>query len=136
MPWFGVSSLIFAVWAVVFLFFPHYANEFGGVGYVASKHAEDWTRIVGLFSFAFAMLLYAAHRSANAEARRLVARGVLALTLPCAFLMSYWQVIPERRWIRLDIVDIALLLFISYGMFRHGELRRRTWHKWLQRGRT
>ena len=125
MPWFRASSLIFAVWAVVFLFFPHYANEFGGVGYVASKHAEDWTQIVGMFSFAFAVLLYAAHRSANADARRLVARGVLSLTLPCAFLMGYWQVIPERRWIRLDIADIALLLFISYGMFLQGEPWRR-----------
>jgi hypothetical protein len=119
MPWFRASSVIFGAWAVVFLFFPRYANEFGGVGYVTSKHAEDWTQIVGLFSLAFAVLLYQAHRSANADVRRIVARGVLSLTVPCAFLMTYWQIIPERRWIRLDIADIALLCFVSSGMFLH-----------------
>ena len=125
MPWFRASSVIFAVWAVVFLFFPRYSNELGGVGYITSKHAEDWTQIVGLFSLAFAVLLYEAHRSANADVRRTVARGVLSLTLPCALLMTYWQFIPERRWIRLDIADIALLCLISYGMILHGDVLRR-----------
>ena len=120
MPWFRASSLIFAAWAVVFIFFPHYSNEFGGVGYVTNRHAEDWTQIVGLFSFAFALLLYETHRCASPEARRIVARGVLALTVPCAVLMSYWQAIPQPRWIRLDIANIALLLLISCGMFLQG----------------
>jgi hypothetical protein len=43
---------------------------------------------------------------------------VLTLTVPSALLLTYWQLIPERRWIRLDIADIALLSFISYGMLR------------------
>jgi hypothetical protein len=116
MPWFRAASLIFVAWAVVFVFFPRQSNELGGIGYIRSRHAEDWTQIVGLFSFAFAVLLYEAHRSASSQVRRIVARGVLTLTLPCALLMSYWQLIPERRWIRLDIADIALLGFISYGM--------------------
>lgn len=124
MPWFRASALVFAAWAMVFLLFPRHANELGGIGYTRSKHAEDWTQIVGLFSFAFAVLLYGAHRSASSEVRRIVARGVLTLTVPCALLMTYWQLIPPRRWIRLDIADIALLCFISYGMLleaRSGE---------------
>jgi len=125
MPWFRASSIIFAAWAVVFVFFPRHSNELGGVGYITSNHAEDWTRIVGLFSLAFAVLLYEAHRSGNADARRIVARGVLSLTVPCVVLMGYWQIIPERRWIRLDIANIALLCFVSYGMFLQSDLRRR-----------
>jgi hypothetical protein len=116
MPWVRASSLIFLAWAVVFLLFPRQSNELGGIGYIRSKHAEDWTQIVGLFSCAFAVLLYEAHRSANSQVRRVVARSVLALTVPCVLLMTYWQLMPERRWIRLDIADIALLCFISYGM--------------------
>jgi hypothetical protein len=125
MPWFRASSIIFAVWAVVFILFPHQSNELGGVGYRPSKHAEDWTQIVGLFSLAFAVLLYEAHRSASADLRRTVARGVLSLTVPCALLMTYWQLIPERRWIRLDIADIALLGLISYGTIVEGDVLRR-----------
>jgi hypothetical protein len=118
MPWFRVSSLIFAVWAVVFFCLPGFANELGGIGYTTSRHAEDWTRIVGLFSLAFAVLLYEADRSRSVEARRIVARGVLCLTVPSALLLAYWQLIPERRWIRLDILDVALLCFVAYGMSR------------------
>lgn len=125
MPWFRASSLIFAAWAAVFLFFPDFSNEFGGVGYTTSLHAEDWTRIVGLFSLAFAVLLYKTHTSASADVRRIVARGVLSFTVPCAILMTYWQLVPERRWVRLDIANIALLCFVSYGMFRHGDFARR-----------
>jgi hypothetical protein len=127
MPWFRASSVIFAAWAVVFAFFPHQSNELGAVDDVTSKHAEDWTQIVGLFSLAFAVLLYEAHRSANPDVHRVVARGVLSLTVPCALLMTYWQLIPARRWIRLDIADIALLCLVSYGMVRQGDvlLRRR-----------
>ena len=125
MPWFRASSVIFAVWAAIFVFFPRHSNELGGVGYMTSKHAEDWTQIVGLFSLAFAVLLYEAHRSANADVRRTVARGVLSLTVPCALLMTYWQLIPERRWIRLDIADIALLCLISYGMVVQGDVLQR-----------
>ena len=84
-----------------------------GAGYRTSEHAEDWTQIVGLFSLAFAVLLYEAHRFESADLRRAVARGV-SLTVPCALLMTCWQLIPERRWIRLDIADTALLGVISY----------------------
>jgi hypothetical protein len=124
MTWLRASSVVFGFWAVVFFLFPRYSNEFGGVGYVTSKHAEDWTQIVGLFSAAFALLLYQAHRSASPDVRRIVARAVLALTVPCALLMSYWQLMPERRWIRLDIANIALLCFVSIGMLWGGGLSR------------
>lgn len=117
MSWFRLSSMIFTLWGVIFTFFPGGANRFGGIGYVDSKHAEDWTQLVGLFSLSFAVLLHQAHLSASAHARRLVARGVLVLTFPSALLMTYWQVITDRRWIRLDIVDIVFLLLMSYGLF-------------------
>lgn len=121
MSWFRASSVIFAGWAVVFFFFPRFSNEFGGVGYVTSRHAEDWTQLVGLFCFGFAVLLNEAHRSGNVDVRRIVARGVFALTLPSAFLMTYWQIIPDGRWDRLDVANVALLYMISYGMILHGD---------------
>ena len=119
MSWFRASSVIFAGWAVVFVFFPRFTNEFAGVGYVTSEHAEDWTQIVGVFALAFAVVLNEAHRSASADVRRIIARGVLVFTLPCALLMTYWQIIPNGRWIRLDIANVALLYMMSYGMFTH-----------------
>ena len=124
MSWFRLCSVIFAVWAVVFFLFARFTNEVAGIGYVTSKHAEDWTQIVGLFSLAFAVVLNEAHRSASADVRRIVARGVLAFTLPCALLMTYWQIIPDRRWIRLDIANILLLYFMSYGSFLRSDLWR------------
>jgi hypothetical protein len=124
MSWFRLCSVIFAFWAVVFFFFPHFTNEFAGIGYVSSGHADDWTQIVGLFSLAFAVMLNETHRSGEPDLRRGVARGVLALTLPCALLMTYWQIIPDRRWIRLDIVNVVLLYLMSVGMFFQSELRR------------
>lgn len=120
MSWFRASSIIFAGWAVLFFFFPRFTNEFAAVGYVTSGHAEDWTQIVGLFCLAFAVLLDKAHRSASAAVRRTVARGALAFTLPCAFLMTYWQIMSDGRWFRLDIANVALLYMMSYGMFLHG----------------
>ena len=123
MSWFRTSSILFAFWSVVFLFFPRFTNELAGVGYVTSEHAEDWTRIAGLFALAFAVLSNEAHRSANADLRRIIARGVLVLTLPCALLMTYWQIIPDGRWFRLDLVNVALLYMLSYGMFLHGGFR-------------
>jgi hypothetical protein len=125
MSWFRTSSAIFAFWAVVFFVFPGFTNERAGVGYFMSEHAEDWTQIVGLFSLAFAVLLDGAHRSVSVDVRRNVARGVLAFTLPCGLLMTYWQLIPDPRWFRLDLANVALLFTISYGMFRHGEFLRR-----------
>ena len=117
MSWFRLCSVIFAGWAVVLFLFPHFTNEFAGVGYRMNKHAEDWTQLVGLLSLSFAVLLNEAHRTGNITARRLVARSVLTCTLPCALLMTYWQIIPERRWIRLDIINIVLLYIMSYGLF-------------------
>ena len=124
MSWFRLCSAIFAVYAVVFFFFPRFTNEFGGIGYVSSGHADDWTQIVGLFSLAFAVMLSEAHRFGEPALRRGVARGVLALTLPCALLMTYWQIIPDRRWVRLDIVNVVLFYLMSGGMFFQSELRR------------
>ncbi len=124
MSWFRICSLIFAVWAVVFFFFARFTNEVAGIGYATSKHAEDWTQIVGVFSLAFTVLLNEAHRSQNADGRRIVARGLLAFTLPCALLMTYWQIIPDRRWIRLDIANILLLYLMSYGLFLQSNLWR------------
>ncbi len=90
MSWFRFCSAIFAVWAVVFFFLPAFVNEFVGIDYVTSRHAEDWTQIFGVTALAFAVVLNEAHRSGNAEARRTVARGVLAFTLPCALLMGIY----------------------------------------------
>ena len=119
--WFRFCSLIFAMWGLVFFFFPHFTNEFAGIGYVASEHAEDWTQIVGVFSLAFAVVLNEAHHT-NVGARRIVARGVLAFTLPCALLMTYWQIIPDRRWVRLDIANILLLYLMSIGFFLRSDV--------------
>ncbi len=116
MSWFRLCSIIFAGWAVVFVIFPRFTNEFAGIGYSANKHAEDWTQLVGLLSFGFAVVLNEAHRTANVAARRVIARSVLACTLPCALLMTYWQIVPDRRWIRLDILNIVLLFTMSYGL--------------------
>lgn len=122
MSWLGFSSLVFASWAVVFFLFPRFANEFAGLGYVGSRHAEDWTQLVGLLSLGFAVLLHQAHRSTTREVRRVVALGLLFCTLPCALLMTYWQLIPDRRWIRLDILNIGVLYLMSFGALREAGL--------------
>ena len=62
------------------------------------------------------------HCAAGANVRRIIARGVLTLTFPCAVLMTYWQLIPDRRWIRFDIANIALLCLMSFGMFLHADV--------------
>ena len=31
--------------------------------------------------------------------------------------MTYWQIIPDRRWFRFDIVNILLLYAISYASY-------------------
>ncbi len=122
MSWFRVSSVIFAAWAVVFFFLPGFVNELVGIDYVASEHAEDWTQIFGVTALAFAVVLNEAHRSASVEVRRVVARGVLAFTLPCAILMTYWQVIPDGPWNRIDLANVVILFAMSYGMFLHSDL--------------
>ena len=124
MSWFRVSSLIFAFWAVVFVFFPRFTNEYAGIGYSGSTHAEDWTQLVGFLSLGFAVLLNAAHRAASADVRRIAAISVFSVTLPCAFLLTYWQIIPGRQWIRLDIMNIVFLYLMAYGMFLHSGLWR------------
>jgi drug/metabolite transporter (DMT)-like permease len=122
--WFRLSSLVFAFWAVVFVFFPRFTNEFAGIAYGGRTHAEDWTQLVGLLSLGFAVLLNEAHRAKSADVRRIAAISVLSATLPCAFLMTYWQIIPDRQWSRLDIMNILFLYLMSYGMFLHSGLWR------------
>ncbi len=123
MSWFRFCSVVFAAWGVAFFFLPRFSNELFGVDYVINLHAEDWTRLIGLTMFAMAFMLDAAHRTSNSEARRIIARGVLMLSLAIAIVMTYWQIIPDGRWNRLDIVNIVLLLVMSYGMFRQSGLR-------------
>jgi hypothetical protein len=122
MSWFLLSALVFGFWGVTFLFFPTLSNEFGGIGFNGSQHAKDWTQLVGLFSFASAYLLGATHRSQIDDLRRVVARGMLVVTLPSAGLMTYWQLIPDRQWLRLDLLNIALLLLMSYGLYTQSNL--------------
>ena len=117
MSWFLVSALVFGFWGVTFLFFPTFSNEFGGIGFNGSQHAKDWTQLVGVFSFAFAYLLHTAHRSRIDDVRRVVARSTLVVTVPSAALMIYWQLIPNRQWLRLDLINIAFLLLMSYGAY-------------------
>jgi uncharacterized membrane protein len=119
--WFRFSSLIFAFWAVVFVFFPRFTNESAGIG---CTHAEDWTQLVGLLSLGFAVLLNEAHRAASSDVHRIASISVLSATLPCAFLMTYWQIIPDRQWVRLDIMNILFLYLMSYGMFLRSGLWR------------
>ncbi len=122
MSWLRLFAVIFVAWGVVFGALPRFANELVGIDYVVNLHAEDWTRLVGLMMFAPAFLLEAAHRTADPEVRRTIARGVLVFTLPCAVLMTYWQLIPEGRWNRLDVINAVLLYGMSYVLFVEGEL--------------
>ncbi len=117
MPWFRITSILFLGWAVLFAGFPHLTNSLAALRHAPSKHADDWTQIVGLFCLGFAVLLDQAHRSGNDVARRVVARGVIACTVPCAVLMSYWQLTPEPRWTRFDIGNIALLAITAIVLF-------------------
>ena len=102
---------------VLFAGFPHFTNSLAAIGYEPSKHADDWTQLFGLCCIGFAVLLDQAHRSANDVPRRVVARGVLAFTVPCVLLMAYWQIIPDRRWTRFDIGNIVLMFLISCVLF-------------------
>lgn len=120
MPWFRITSILFLGWAVLFAGFPRFTNSLAALRYVPNEHADDWTQIVGLFCLGFAVLLDQAHRSGNEVARRVVARGVIACTVPCAVLMSYWQLTPEPRWTRFDIVNIALLAIAAIVLLPAG----------------
>jgi predicted secreted protein len=122
MSWLRLFAIIFVAWGVVFAALPRFANELAGIDYVVNPHAEDWTRIAGLLMFGPAFLLEAAHRSSNPELRRTIARGVLVFTLPCALLMTYWQLIPDGRWNRLDVINVVLLYVMSYALFVESEL--------------
>ena len=124
MPCFRITSILFACWGVLFVGFPHFTNNLAAIGYEPSKHADDWTQLFGLCCLGFAVLLDQAHRSANDVARRVVARGVLAFTVPCVLLMAYWQMIPDRRWTRFDIGNIALLFLISCVLFASSRVRK------------
>ena len=122
MSWLRLSAIIFLAWGVAFAVLPRFVNELVGVDYVANLHADDWERIAGLLMFAPAFLLEAAHRSSNAELRRTIARGVLISTLGCALLMTYWQLIPDGRWNRIDVINVVLLYGMSYVLLVEGEL--------------
>ncbi|MDP6823904.1 MAG: hypothetical protein QF554_11515 [Dehalococcoidia bacterium] len=122
MSWFRVSAVILALWAVAFVFLPRFSNELFGNDYLVNGHAEDWTRLVGLALVPMAFMLNEAHGSSNPEARRLIARGALIFTVSCGLLMTYWQVIPDPRWNRLDIVNIVLLGVMSYGLYMESAL--------------
>ena len=124
MPWFRITSFLFVSWGVLFAGFPHFTNSMAAIGYEPSKHADDWTRLFGLCCLGFAVLLDQAHRSASEVARRMVARGVLAFTVPCVLLMTYWQILPDRRWTRFDIGNIALLILISCVLFAASRVRK------------
>jgi len=124
MPWFRITSLLLACWGVLFAGFPRFTNDLAAIGYEPSKHADDWTQLFGLCCLGFAVLLDQAHRSVNVVARRVVARGILAFTVPCVLLMTYWQVMPDRRWTRFDIANIVLLFIISCVMFAASRVRK------------
>ena len=124
MPWFRITSILFAGWAVLFAGFPRFTNDLAALRYAPNEHADDWTQIVGLLCLGFAVLLDQAHRSANDVARRVAARGVVAFAVPCAVLMTYWQLIPDRRWTRFDIGNIALLVIISCVLFAATTVRK------------
>lgn len=113
MPWFRISAFLFACWGVLFAGFASLTNRLAGIDYQPSRHADDWTQLFGLCCLGFAVLLEQAHRSSSHEARRVAANGVLTFTVPCVFLMTYWQLIPDRRWTRFDLGNIGLLLIIS-----------------------
>jgi hypothetical protein len=112
MPWFRICASLFLGWAVLFAGFPHVTNDLAAINYLPSRHADDWTRLVGLLCFGFAVLLYQA-ATATPITQVIASRAVIAFTLPCAVLMAYWQLIPDRRWTRFDIGNIALLLIIT-----------------------
>ncbi len=130
MSWFRSCSIVFAAWGVAFFILPRFSNELFGVDSTVNLYAEDWTRLIGPTMFGFAYVLDAAHRTSSAEARRIIARGVLLLTVAIAIVMTYWQIIPDGRWNRLDLLNIAILLMMAYGMFGKsgwwGSLRRST----------
>jgi hypothetical protein len=125
MSWLRLSAIIFVVWGGVFAALPRFANELVGIDYLVNLHAEDWTRIAGLTMFGPAFLLEAAHRTSNPEVRQTIARGVLVFTLPCALLMTYWQLIPDGRWNRIDAINVVLLYGMSYVLFVESELAAR-----------
>ncbi len=116
MSWFRFCSIVCAVWSVAFFFLPGLSNDIFAIEDAVGLHAEDWTRLLGLSLFGLAFLLNTANASSNEELKRSIARGVLIFTLPCAAIMTYWQIIPDGRWNRLDIANIVLLCAISYGL--------------------
>jgi drug/metabolite transporter (DMT)-like permease len=125
MSWFRFASIYAALCGVAFFFFPRLSNEIFGINYVISLHGEDWLQLFGLTGFSFAYLLNAAHASTNEEMKRTVARAQLIFNVPCALIMTYWQIIPDERWNRLDIANIVILCILSYGMFLNSGLMRK-----------
>ncbi len=97
MSWFRFSAIISVACGAVFFFLPHLSNVLFGINYTNSPHAEDWTQLFGLSLVGLAFILNAAHSSTSAEMKRGVARGALLFTLPCAMIMTYWQIIPDGR---------------------------------------
>lgn len=38
--------------------------------------------------------------------------------------MTYWQIMPDRRWTRFDVGDIALLVLIACVLFSASRVRK------------
>lgn len=125
MSWFRFCAVVIAIWGIAFFFLPNLANEIFGVDYVKNEAAEDWTQLVGLAMFAIAFLLHTAHRSSDEALRQAVARGALIFILPAALLLTYWQLLPDGPWNRLDLPNAVILWVMSYGLFLQSGLRPR-----------
>ncbi len=125
MSWFRFSALVGIICGSAFTFFPHLSNVIFGINYSGSLHAEDWTRLFGLAIYGLTFIMNAAHNSQSLEFRQSAARGMLIFSLPCAIVMTYWQIIPDGRWNRLDIINIFFLYLMSYGLLMNSGLFRK-----------
>jgi hypothetical protein len=122
MSWFRFSALFGVICGSAFIFFPHLSNVILGINYSGSLHAEDWTRLLGLAIYGLSFIMNAAHISQSMEFKQSAARGMLIFSLPCAIISTYWQIIPDGRWNRLDIINIFLLFLMSYGLLMNSGL--------------
>ena len=53
------------------------------------------------------------------------ARSGLIFIMPCVFIMTYWQIISDGRWNRMNITNVVILYIMSYVLFvKSGLLRK------------